>query len=302
MLAGPSSVGGSPISDVVRPYWVADDITTRPLDRYVIHFGDRDEAAASTFDAPFAAIQSVRCHREQMLGKDDVNDRKYWWKFARSRTKMFKALASLTRYAAIPRHAKHFIVAWLDKAVVPDSALVVIARDDDAFLGVLQSRIHEVWALRQGSAIGVGNDPRYTPESCFETFPFPSGLGPNISPIKHAGHPHAQSIAAAARALVSARDQWLNPPELVKWARTKEEEVAGFPLRPIPRPDRDDAVRERTLTNLYNHSPVWLKALHADLDRVVAAAYGWEWPLTDQELILRLFKLNQEHSQLQFIE
>ncbi|MBK7006595.1 MAG: hypothetical protein IPH37_16960 [Burkholderiales bacterium] len=26
--------------------------------------------------------------------------------------------------------------------------------------------------------LGVGNDPRYTPTTCFETFPFPAGLTP----------------------------------------------------------------------------------------------------------------------------
>jgi type II restriction/modification system DNA methylase subunit YeeA len=297
MLAGPSSIDGHPISDVVRPYWVADDVTTRPLDRYVIHFGERTEAEASKFEGPFAAIQSVRLHREQMLGKDDVNDRKTWWRFSRSRLKMFKAFAEMTRYAAIPRHAKHFLVTWMDKPIVPDSALVVIARDDDTFFGILQSHIHEAWALRQGSAIGVGNDPRYTPESCFETFPFPDGLTPNIPATSYADNPHAQAIAKTARSLVQARDRWCNPPELVAWVRTAQEELAGFPLRPTALPGHERELSRRTLTNLYNSPAPWLKELHSELDKAVAAAYGWQWPLPDDEVLNRLFQLNRSRSQ-----
>jgi hypothetical protein len=37
-----------------------------------------------------------------------------------------------------------------------------------------------------------------------------------------------------------------------------------------------DALKRRTLTNLDNAQPTWLAMLHADLDRAVWAAYGWE--------------------------
>ena len=41
---------------------------------------------------------------------------------------------------------------------------------------------HEAWALQALHVLGVGNDPRYTPTTTFETFPFPEGLTPNIPP------------------------------------------------------------------------------------------------------------------------
>ena len=58
--------------------------------------------------------------------------------------------------------------------VCPDSADVAIARDDDTTFGILHSRFHEAWSLRLGTSLGVGNDPRYTPTTTFETFPFPA--------------------------------------------------------------------------------------------------------------------------------
>jgi len=45
---------------------------------------------------------------------------------------------------------------------------------------------------------------------------------------------------------------------------------------------------------LYNDNEQWLVDLHADLDRAVAAAYGWEWPLEEDEILRRLYALNVE--------
>ena len=51
-------------------------------------------------------------------------------------------------------------------------------------------------------------------------------------------------------------------------------------------------LKKRTLTNLYNESPAWLKAAHAKLDAAVFAAYGWPVDLSDDDLLARLLELN----------
>ena len=56
---------------------------------------------------------------------------------------------------------------------------------------------------------------------------------------------------------------------------------------------------KRTLTNLYNARPAWLDHAHRALDEAVAEAYGWgddfrAGALTDEEILARLFRLNQE--------
>lgn len=75
-----------------------------------------------------------------------------------------------------------------------------------------------------------------------------------------------------------------------------QEEVAGFPARPVAKPGRESDLKKRTPTNLYNAPPKWLTMLHEDLDSAVAAAYGWEWPISDDEVLKRLFELNLERS------
>lgn len=108
--------------------------------------------------------------------------------------------------------------------------------------------------------------------------------------------PYAKDIAQVARSLVEARDRWLNPPEWVDWVRTPEEETAGFPARPQAKPGFEIDLSARTIAALYNQPPQWLTNLQDDLDRVVAAAYGWEWPLEDQEILGRLLALNRARS------
>lgn len=178
-----------------------------------------------------------------------------------------------------------------------DSAAVAIARDDDTTFGILHSRFHELWALRMGTWLGVGNDPRYTPSTTFETFPFPEGLTPNIPAEKYKDDPRAKAIAAAAARLNELREAWLNPEDLV---RREPEVVPGFPDRILPRTEKAAAeLKKRTLTNLYNTKPQWLVDAHAALDRAVAAAYGWPSDLTDEEILARLLALNLERAKAQ---
>ena len=174
---------------------------------------------------------------------------------------------------------------------MPDSAVVAIARSDDTTFGILHSRFHELWALRLGTSLE--DRPRYTPTTCFETFPFPSGLAPNIPAADYADHPRAQAIADAARRLNELRENWLNPPQ---WVDRVPEVVPGYPDRIIPKPEHAAELKKRTLTNLYNQRPAWLDHAHRTLDEAVAAAYGWPADLSDDEVLRRLLALNRERT------
>ena len=115
--------------------------------------------------------------------------------------------------------------------------------------------------------MGVGNDPRYTPSTCFETFPFPTPTDEQRT-------------------------------EIEKWARyvvQMREHLLGQDPK-------------ATLTSLYNevvrlkeapdaaHPVAALVTAHARLDSAVAAAYGWEWPLAEDEVLARLLALNLERA------
>jgi hypothetical protein len=305
-------------SEVVKPWMNAMDLTRRSGDKWVVDFGTEiDLATASLFEAPFAhVVAHVKPEREKTR-RDKY--RNVWWQFAEPIPGMRSALAGISRYIATPAVAKHRIFAWVSVTVIPDHALMVIARADDSTFGVLHSRFHELWSLRMCTWLGVGNDPRYTPTSCFETFPFPLGLAPTDTATRETEsleegalipaslHPKTQRAAAVAIALVSKRlsdlrETWLNPPE---WTQRVPEIVplgtdkSFYPDRIIPKPGHEKDLAARTLTNLYNQRPAWLDAAHKDLDVAVAAAYGWTDytpEMSDEEILRRLLALNLERA------
>ena len=201
---------------------------------------------------------------------------------------MRQALKGLSRYIATTRHSKHRLFVWCDARTCPDSAITVIARDDDTTFGILHSRFHELWSLRMGTSLE--DRPRYTPTTTFQTFPFPEGLTPDTPAAEYANDPRAIAIAQAARRLVELRDRWLNPPEWVEWV---DEPVAGYPKQPVPTdiaPLKE--LGRRTLTNLYNERPQWLVDAHVTLDVAVAAAYGWDVKISDNDALRELLHHN----------
>ena len=223
---------------------------------------------------------------------------------------MRAALVGLPRYIATPHVSKHRLFVWLQASVLPDQMLLATARADDTTFGILHSRFHELWSLRLCTWLGKGNDPRYTPTTTFETFPFPTGLTPAdtagateslesgviLPPVAPDRRPAALAIAEAAHRLNALRERWLNPPE---WVERIPEVVPGYPDRIIPRPEFAMELKQRTLTNLYNTRPTWLVNAHQALDRTVAAAYGWPddtADIPDEEILRRLLALNLERA------
>ena len=296
MLSQPS-VGGRPTSDVVRP-WINGLAVLRgrePL--WIIDFGeDMPEAVAATYDGPFEYVrQHVKPERDQMRRE---RRRVRWWIHGEPANNLRRALKTCDRYIATPRVAKHRVFIWVDTAVQVDGQLIAFARSDDYSFGVLHSRVHELWALRMGTRLE--DRPRYTPTTCFETFPFPE---PSDA--------QREAIAAAAKELDTLRNNWLNPPEWVRrevlefpgswdgpWRRFVEEVdsrtgigTVRYP-RLVPKPEHAAELKKRTLTNLYNLRPAWLANAHAKLDAAVLAAYGWPAGITDDDLLARLLALN----------
>ena len=289
----PANPHGRSNADVLKPRINSMDVTRRPQDKWIVDFGwTMSEAAAALYEAPFAY---VREHVKPLRQQNKVRAlRQNWWRHRRFVAELWNALEGSSRYIATPRHAKYRLFVWCDSRVCPDSALTAIARHDDTTFGILHSRFHEAWSLRLGTWLGKGNDPRYTPTTTFETFPFPDGLSPDIPAADYSGDPRAVAIAEAAQRLVELRDRWLNPPEWVEWA---DEPVPGYPQRPVAR--HEAAARKlkaRTLTNLYNARPQWLADAHATLDAAVAEAYGWDVGIADSSALEALLALNLARS------
>ena len=274
MLASPNP-DGRDNADVVRPWMNGDDLTGRPKNLWVIDFPPGAPLAeAELYEAPFEYVaEHVRPGRQTNSVK---SRRERWWTHGVPALAMRQALTPLDRYLATTSVAKYRLFRWVDGEVLADRRLIVFARDDDYFFGVLHSRVHELWALNLGARHGDGGNgtdggrPTYNNTTCFLTFPLP--WAPGSEPE---GSALVEAVGAAARRLDELREGWLNP----------EGPLVG-----------EEELRRRTLTNLYNERPAWLNTAHRNLDEAVFNAYGWPPDLSDDEVLARLLALNLDRA------
>lgn len=298
-LLGIPNPHGRPNSDVLIPWVNGRDLTGRNRDMWIVDFGvGVSEFEASHYEGPFEYVRSVvwpaRIKSRSTIGK--------WWLHERAREDMRVAIGGQTRYLITARVTKHRLFSWQSSPTLADSATFVFADSSDQFLGLLHSRCHEVWALAQGTQLE--DRPRYTPTTCFETFPFPAMTAEDEA-----------AIGEAAAELDRLRRAWLNPPEWTQeevlefpgsvdgpWKRfVHEPDARGIGTVRWPRIVARDAkcaakLARRTLTNLYNERPTWLDLAHKRLDEAVFAAYGWPPDLTDEQILERLLTLNLERA------
>jgi type II restriction/modification system DNA methylase subunit YeeA len=239
----------------------AVDIGQSPRGKWTIDFALMPMDEAAQYEKPFeyvkAHVYPIRSQNRRAAYAEK------WWQYAEARPGMRAALEGKRRYIATPGVSKYRLFVWMPMNVLCNQGTLVFARDDDAFFGVLHSRVHEVWARAQGTQLREEESGcRYTPTTSFETFPLPV-----------TNDEQSQVIAAAARELVEKRDLWLKP-------------EGASPAE----------LKTRTLTKLYNSRPTWLDLAHRKLDAAVAAAYGWPADLADDAILERLLALNLERA------
>ena len=270
-MAAPENPNGENNTVVIRPYWSGSDVTGRWSHRWIVDFGvDTSMERAALYELPFEYV------REHVLLSRNKNVspllKEGWWLHWRPRGEMRAAISRHCkgRFLCTPHVSKHRVFQWLEVNVLPNNLLIAFAREDDYFFGVLHSHAHEVWSLRMGTSLE--DRPRYTPTTCFETFPLP--WSPGTEPVNDS---RVIEIGVAAKALDDLRRSWLDP------------EGAS-----------DAELKKRTLTNLYNARPTWLANAHARLDRAVWEAYGWSDgdpnSVPEDVILSRLLGLNIERS------
>ena len=260
LLAAGGNPNGRPNGDVVRVYWSGDEALGRPRDRWVIDFGPAaTEAEAQAYAAPYAHLE--RIVRDRRQGNREGRAARRWWIHQRARRGMQDTITPLERFLVTVEVAKHRFFRWAPAGVLPSGSLVVFARSDDFFMGVLESRFHKLWASETHNPLE--NRPRYRIGHSFESFPFPDGLTPNRSLDEVMANPLAVTIAKKAQALYAAREAALT-----------------------------SGSKRLDMTELYDlrdqGAAAWLSAAHRQLDIAVTAAYGWSPDLTDDQVLAAL--------------
>jgi hypothetical protein len=235
--------------NVLFPYLNGEDLNSRPdqsPSRWVINFLDwpldRD-SAPDDYDGPVAAdypdclaIVEEKVRPERESKSGDVA-KAPWWRFWRLRGELYGAIERLSKVIVTARVSKHLSFVVITKDVVNSDQIVVFAESGFDWFALLQSGLHESWVQEYQSSLETRG--RYTPTDCFETFPVPNALA-RPGAIGRACHDHRGLIMRS---------------------------------------------RQEGLTKTYNrfHDPdetaadiQKLRDLHVEMDKAVAAAYGWD--------------------------
>jgi SAM-dependent methyltransferase len=249
--------------EVVHPFLIGQELVTSGIpERWVIDFQKMDIHEAQTYAAPFAKIrQTVLPHIDQYARAErdktgletgqDQNWLKTWWQHFRCRKELVDRVSAFRRYIVCSGVTKRPIFDFADRLIRPDHSLFAFAFQDDFSFGVLQSSAHWLWFVTKCSKLTERF--RYTPESVFDTFPWPQSATAN----------QIDAVAAAAREVRRVRAEAL-------------QKLKGG-LRAL----------YRTL-ELPGANP--LKDAHAALDNAVLAAYGFSGK---KDLLAQLLELNQ---------
>ncbi|MFO0675730.1 MAG: type IIL restriction-modification enzyme MmeI [Polyangiaceae bacterium] len=209
--------------------------------RFVINFADMSEEQARQWPDLLAIVESkVRPERMKLGNNGDARRRKTnWWRWGQYSHALFAAMKGLSRVLVNSQVSSHLAFAYQPTSYVFAHTLNVIASESPTMFGVVQSRVHECWARFLGSSLE--ERPRYTPSDCFETFPFPVAFESDVA-IGEIGTRYYDFRLA----LMSRNNEGL----------TKTYNRFHDPDERSP-----DIMR--------------LRALHAQMDRAVLDAYGW---------------------------
>lgn len=281
------TLGGAgflPPAEVVRALLAAHE--TRPLMRRLVNGRDltgrpREAWALDTFGydedelrmcAPAAyrwLLESVKPVRA-LSAREGY--RKRWWRLAEERPDMRAALQGHARQIVTPMTAKHRVFHFLSADDLPDQGLICLAFSDGYSLGVLSSRAHRLWALRQGGALE--DRPRYNNSRCFETFPWPLADGSRRGAIGDL----AEELDAQRRLALRVR------PDLTY---TKLYNLLAFGEHRLP-PGAEAVWADAKLAGIAR--------LHRLIDLEIVAAYGWADDLDAPAIVAALARLNAQRA------
>jgi SAM-dependent methyltransferase len=194
-------------AEVLFPILNGEDLLSGAYEtepNWLIDLGDRDTFEARKFSAVFEYLQAnvlskwrENADRErEETGKTtgEHQDRLlHWWLLKRRRSELITGIECLPRYIVCSAVTKRPIFVFISSSVRPSNALKAFLFADDYSFGVLQSASHYHWFLAKGSSLK--GDPRYTPDTVFDTFPWPQK--PTRAQIK--------AVAEAAVALRALR-------------------------------------------------------------------------------------------------
>ncbi|MDE2823829.1 MAG: N-6 DNA methylase [Chloroflexota bacterium] len=242
-------------ADAIYPYIGGKEVNDSPIHthhRYIINFGERTEQECrdrwpQLFKIVEAKVKPERISKNAEKYPRMVHERRKYWN---ARPELHISILALDRVLVNSQVSQRTQFAFLSCDMVYSHALNICPLDTYAAFCTLQSRLHEAWALSFGSS--MKDDLRYTPSDCFETRPFPQDW--------------------QTKAVLEVVDQQYYEFRASLMVRNDEGMTTTYNRFHDPCEDNADIAE--------------LRRLHANMDRAVLDAYGWDDIPTDCEFPL----------------
>lgn len=235
----------------LQPYIGGEELNSSPTQshhRWVIHFREMDEPEAWQWPDLMRIVEE-KVKPERATKSRDLAEWP-WWRFWRVRGELESACRGLNEVLAVAQTADVLAFTFTRLPKTFSHTVVVFPSQSRNLFGILQSRIHELWA--RFFAATMKDDARYIPKDCFETYPFSKNWETD-SVIELAGRTYyefrSQLMVKNNEGLTKTYNRFHDPNEC-------NPEIAK------------------------------LRELHAAMDRAVLDAYGWSDIKTDCEFLL----------------
>lgn len=225
-----------------------NDSPTHQHHRFVINFGEMTEDEARSWPDLMRIVEE-KVKPSRLAQNRELRSR-YWWRFGETTPALFRALQGKESVFVNSLVSSYLCFALMPSATVFSHALGVYPIQGFHSLAVIQSRIHEQWALFQASSLE--ERLRYNPSDCFETFPFP--------PINESN----RTMEKIGRDYYEFRATLM--------VRNNEGLTKTYNRFHSPEESDNDILR--------------LRELHTAMDKAVLDAYGWDDIPTDCEFLL----------------
>lgn len=251
--------------DVIFPVINGDELNNEPEQkpsRTVISFLDWPLEQAQSYREPFDIVeQLVKPDRDALPDNPrNLGAKRKWWQFIWPRPELYSKIRQSTNCFVAVAHTKYLNFSAANSNCVFTHALFVFATDRWRDYAVVQNTLHEVWARKYSGALETRL--RYSPTDCFLTFPFPRNPASEsaLEAIGEAYHEHRRELM---------RDLWLGLTDLYNLFHRPD--LAPEHIAKVATESRIPA--DEGFSRLQR-----LRALHAQLDQTVLAAYGWDRP------------------------
>ena len=151
MLSQPNP-HGKPNGDIVKPWMIGRDINQTSRNMWIIDFGtNTSEADSALYEVPFEYVRSVV--KPQRISTATQGSKATGGFMGVLGSKCERRWQPCHVTSGSSQVARHRLFSYIDGSVLPDKTIIVFARDDDYFFGVLHSRIHIVWARATGTQL-----------------------------------------------------------------------------------------------------------------------------------------------------